>query len=589
MKNLTAKELEEKFSLKQLAAYNSKLKQDYINLNSIYKNNLKYQEARIIKEVEQRSKVVYAEANKENRKLENQLRMVEDYNRRLEKKNIKMEETVKKIKEEGKIRETELLKEIEKLKSEIKEKNSSTEELLKKIEILEKKIEQYQMYLNNDGTTTSIPTSQTPINKKKIIPNTRKISGKSKGGQIGHSKNKLSAFKQEEVTKVIKETLRTCTQCNSKKLIETGKVIYKDEYAYRIIVDKIRHEYIEYQCSCCGKIIHKEIPVNLKEENQYGSSIQSLSLGMMNIGNVPINKIKRLIYGLTIGEVDLSEGYISKLQKRASKKLETFVEDLKKQIILLKQLYWDDTVIMIDTKRACMRFYGNEQLAFYTAHLKKNKKGVDKDNILNLLNKEQKVMHDHNKLNYNEEYDFMNVECNAHLLRDLEKVSKNIPSRTWSKKLKEHIQRYEHLRKEKQEKNIDSFTEEETNEYFLKFDEYVLLGFEENKNDSKPYYSKTERTLLDRIVEYRDNYTFWVLDFGIAFTNNLSERGLRGVKSKMKVSGQFQNIENAEYYANIRSYIETCHRNGINEMDALQRLMENKPYTVDEILSYEKN
>lgn len=82
MKNLTAKELEEKFNQKQLAAYNSKLKQDYINLNNIYKNNLKYQETRIIKEVEQRSKIVYEEANKENRKLENQLRLVEDYNRR---------------------------------------------------------------------------------------------------------------------------------------------------------------------------------------------------------------------------------------------------------------------------------------------------------------------------------------------------------------------------------------------------------------------------------------------------------------------------------------------------------------------------
>ena len=48
-----------------------------------------------------------------------------------------------------------------------------------------------------------------------------------------------------------------------------------------------------------------------------------------------------------------------------------------------------------------------------------------------------------------------------------------------------------------------------------------------------------------------------IIDFDVPFTNNLSERNLRGIKSKMKVSGQFQNIDRAIDYANIRSYIET--------------------------------
>ncbi len=29
-------------------------------------------------------------------------------------------------------------------------------------------------------------------------------------------------------------------------------------------------------------------------------------------------------------------------------------------------------------------------------------------------------MHDHNKVNYNKEYSFSNIECNVHLLRDLQ-------------------------------------------------------------------------------------------------------------------------------------------------------------------------
>ena len=56
----------------------------------------------------------------------------------------------------------------------------------------------------------------------------------------------------------------------------------------------------------------------------------------------------------------------------------------------------------------------------------------------------------------------------------------------------------------------------------------------------------------------------------------------------MKVSGQFQNIENARYYASIKSYVETCHRNGINETEALIRLLDNTPYTIDEIIEIGK-
>ncbi len=51
----------------------------------------------------------------------------------------------------------------------------------------------------------------------------------------------------------------------------------------------------------------------------------------------------------------------------------------------------------------------------------------------------------------------------------------------------------------------------------------------------------------------------------------------------MKVSGQFQNITNAEYYANIRSYIETCRLYGKNEYDCLSRLVNGNPYTFAEL------
>ena len=53
----------------------------------------------------------------------------------------------------------------------------------------------------------------------------------------------------------------------------------------------------------------------------------------------------------------------------------------------------------------------------------------------------------------------------------------------------------------------------------------------------------------------------------------------------MKASGQFENIENAKYYAIIRTYIETCNRNNVNIYNALVMLSLGRPYTLEEILN----
>ena len=147
---------------------------------------------------------------------------------------------------------------------------------------------------------------------------------------------------------------------------------------------------------------------------------------------------------------------------------------------------------------------------------------------------------------------------------------------------------YDHKRKLLIEQNIDHFSEEEFDNFISQINQYLLLGVEEHSNDSNTYYANEEAALLIRLMEYRDNYIYWTIDFNLPFTNNLSERALRGIKSKMKVSGQFQNISNAEYYASIRSYIETCYRNNVNGHEALIRLIQDNPYTLNEILEMGK-
>ena len=118
-------------------------------------------------------------------------------------------------------------------------------------------------------------------------------------------------------------------------------------------------------------------------------------------------------------------------------------------------------------------------------------------------------------------------------------------------------------------------------------DKILKSGWKENLKDPSNYGAHFEETLLKRIEEYRRNYFLWVEDFTLPTTNNLSERGLRGIKSHMKISGQFESETAAQNFARIKTYIETCRRNSINEIHALQRLCEGNPYTVEEIFTHE--
>lgn len=442
--------------------------------------------------------------------------------------------------------------------------------------------------LDMNGTNSGLPTSRTPLSKKKVIPNSRQKSGKQLGGQKGHPKKKLEAFSEEEVTETEIHKPKSCPYCGNPDIKETENTIQKDELDYEIVVIKRRHYYPECTCQKCGKRFREEIPVRLKEENQYGANVQTLLLALTNIGNVSINKARKMIYGFSEEEINPSEGYIAKLQKRGAKLLEPFMEELRKHCLSLDTVYWDDTVIDINTKRGCLRFYGDEQTALYKAHLHKNKQGLDEDAILALLPKETKVMHDHNKVNYNADYSFANIECNVHLLRDLQKTTDNLQHK-WAGELKELLEKTNAERNEALKEGQEEFTEEKIKHFFEEYDRIMLMAIKENREDQSKYYSQDEQTLILRITEYKENYFAWVTNFELPFSNNVSERALRGVKSKMKISGQFQNEESAGWYATIKSYTETCGRNGINEAEALGRLCEGKPYTLKEILAKQSN
>ena len=92
-----------------------------------------------------------------------------------------------------------------------------------------------------------------------------------------------------------------------------------------------------------------------------------------------------------------------------------------------------------------------------------------------------------------------------------------------------------------------------------------------NPPDSK---HKKLHTFYKRMCRERQHlFTFLFIE-NVPPDNNASERAIRNVKVKQKISGQFKTEQTAQNFAKIRSVIDTTIKNGLNVLDALNLIAE---------------
>ena len=528
----------------------------------------------------------------------------ENENAIMQAKNDKFEQQIKELEEE--------LKTLREEHSELELTNGQLKDNLEKI----------TSQLNADSNNSGLPTSKTPIGKekRKPVPNLRQKSDRRKGGQPGHRKNQLAQSIDELITgyrdhlpeefneqmqdrELIPEILN-CPNCGARITDDMLTVREKEEIDFEIKINRIRHRFYEIVCSHCNMRFKIKIPNQIKEPAQYGPHIKSLICVLLKGGIVSVKRVSLIINSLL--KLNISEGYICKLARQ----LGEMCEDFSKKVTSLFQFFaiigWDDTVVRANGKNICFRTYVTNFISLYTAHDQKNLQGLIDDGILTSLTVLNRVIHDHNTVNYNEIFNFLNAECNAHLLRDLLRVYENNKDRAeWTLELKNTIS--ELINKRNSMVEEDSSSTSLPTEAINNFKQNLIavlasrkviveqmiqehekrqreLGNKSNKI-IPPESLLLELRIINRlsVPEYMDAYFAWMGNFNIPVTNNCSERALRTEKTHMKVSGQFASTETAEYHAMVMTYLETCKKNGINSFDAITAMFEGKPYTVESL------
>ena len=483
---------------------------------------------------------------------------------------------------------TNALKQIERYRTYAQQTSILLKKRTKELKEASRVIAYYKVLEAHDGTNTGMPTSQTPINKKKHIPNSRKPTRKHKGGQKNHTKHELDIPSKDAIDEVEthdKSEQTTCPYCGSKDC--EGRGVYDSFFLYELkqIAQIIQHNHERCYCHKCKRYFAEGLKSKPHSKCSYGPNINSLIVYFSAFMNVPYNKIADYIEEISDGKLHVSVGYMVKLMQKTFIKLKDFLNQNKTEILKAKLVYWDDTVIIINTKRGILRFYGTGNVCLYTAHQHKDLKSIEDDKLLELLLPETTVMHDHNTVNYNDKFMYRNIECLAHLIRDFKRISIDTKKPEGKQLAKLFSKAIEH-RKSLLTRGIQNFFPEYITRFKNRLHKLLNVMRSRVESDTDYYGKDQEKAMLKRFEKYEKNYTDWLNDFSLPTTNNLSERSLRPVKSKLKAAGQFINIRSVKIYAAINSYTQTCHINGVNIFQALKRLCTGHPFTLSEIMAF---
>ena len=220
-------------------------------------------------------------------------------------------------------------------------------------------------------------------------------------------------------------------------------------------------------------------------------------------------------------------------------------------------MYTDGTSGRCNNKNICIRNYSTERNTYLVPTISKSKKCIEETGILTRYTGD--IVHDHETVIYN--YGNRHIECNVHVSRYLKGCYENTKHK-WALNMRSLLCSLNKYRKELKTQGIIKFTEEQLERYLKRYYEIVAEGYEENKKIKKKFLRQDEQKLLNRLVKYKENHTMFLQDFNMPFDNNLSERDIRHLKMKQKISGYFNNMESCKWYCNIKSVIITLKKQG---------------------------
>jgi hypothetical protein len=309
----------------------------------------------------------------------------------------------------------------------------------------------------------------------------------------------------------------------------------------------------------------ESIPPEFRPDVQYGNEIKATVATLAGQGLVASNRIACMLASMSNGAFELSDGTIYNFLSEFGAKAREPLAKIKTKLLNNTVLNIDETGTRVNARNMTFRNYSDKKHVLYTANPTKGKKAIEDDGILPRF--AGILIHDHNTVNYN--YGMGNGECNVHLIRYLKANSANT-YHNWSDEMIGFLLALKRSKESAKGFGLSGFEQDDTENFRKRYDEIVGAGFTILKTTKSRFYQAEERKLLNRLKKYRDNHLLFAVNFDVPFDNNLSERDLRMIKTKGKVSGCFRSLNGARIFADLMSVIKSAIKQNISPHTAVR-------------------
>lgn len=550
----TSLQYENKHLKAQLAKYRSDEK--YRELEKRYNREIRQRDSRI-KQLEKEVAVLH---RKLAATVDEWMAVNEDVEKEKERELKKKDTVINKLqkqlndmarqRDEAKDKIRELLKELYAVKGELQDEQDKTAGL--------------RAMMNKDHTNSSKPSSSNPNHKK--VSNSREKTGKKAGGQPGHEHH---ARKKQKPTKTIlvppkKEHLDTS------RYTPTGKTIKKQVIGLRILLDVTEYQTPEFRNIATGQRVHADFPNGLKDEATYDGTVKAAAYLLNHGCNVSIGNTRRIFSELTDGQLTLSTGLISKLQREFSEKTEQERADAFQKLMASPTMHVDYTFGRCNGKTSTVLICANEEVCLYLWRSKKGDEGV-KGSPLEYY--DGIVISDHESAFLH--YGSGHQECLTHIQRYAQGSIENEPEKTWGTELKKWIQDAIHLRNETR-KDTGVYDPGKVDELLARYDDIMEKAREEYESEPPTEYYREGYNLFRRMSEQKQDYVLFLHDITVEPTNNRAEQLARQYKRKNHQVITFRSTQGNSDYCDGLSILQNARKSEWNLYRTITEIF-NKP------------
>lgn len=431
--------------------------------------------------------------------------------------------------------------------------------------------------LREKSGKNSSNSSKPPSSDGYAKPAPRSLRGKSekkRGGQVGHKGHGLAKIKADE-TEVIKHYPSQCMECPNFASCVAAMASIKSGHVYEVKTVVIDQEHKAYSiwCPMFERYLYGDMPEKVKSSQQYGTSIKAEVVKLWTIGVASIGRTGELVASYTRRLI--SEGTVSKIISQFGKKCKELSGRIKEYLRSCKVKGADETGLRADGVLHWLHVVCNDKATYLYADKKRGFTAIENDGLLTTAF--GTLVHDcwsaYFKLD-----NLIHAICLAHIQRELRGAALR------EKAHAQYFEMFEKLLLEMWKAKLDAIEtgqekleEEKIAQFRLRFKAMVEEGLQKFPKPKKKNYAlglgkmpegKT-RSLLLRLQE-RENEVFrFIEDFDVPYSNNESERSLRGSKIRKAVSKTFRTSGGLDDYAAVATVLDTAQKNGISRSDMI--------------------